>query len=312
MRIFVAGAAGAIGRRLVPALLSAGHQVIGMTRSAPRADEIRAMGAEPVVSDALNPAALSAALNEARPQVVINQLTAIPPRLNPRQIMAGMAATNRLRGEGTSNLVKAARDAGARRVISQSIAFAYAPAAGSAVEEDPLFDDAPLAYRPLVDAVEACERSTISTPGIEGIVLRYGYFYGPGTVYARDGTFASDVLHRRIPILGSGAGVFSFIHLDDAAAATVLALNAAAPRVYNIVDDEPVRFGEWLPSYAALLHAPRPRRVPAFLGRLAAGPYGMYLLTQQRGASNRSARTRLGWTPRFASWRDGFRAELAR
>ena len=311
MRIFVAGASGVIGRRLVPVLIEAGHQVTGMTRSAARAAEVRTLGGTPIVCDALDEDRLSAALVVARPQVVINQLTAIPSRLNPRRIGAEIAATNRLREEGTATLVNAARLAGAVRIISQSIAFAYAPFGTTlAVEEDSLYGDAPPAFRSFVRAVEACERATISTAGIEGIVLRYGYFYGPGTIYARDGTFARDVRRRRIPIVADGAGVFSFVHVDDAAAATLLAGETAAPAVYNIVDDEPVRFGEWLPQYASFLGAPRPLRIPALLGRLAGGAYGMYLLTQQRGVSNRAAKERLGWRPQHATWREGFRIML--
>lgn len=310
MRVFVAGASGVLGRRLVPSLLAAGHDVTGMTRSGARAEAIAALGARPVVCDALNEPALAAALMAARPQVVINQLTAIPSRINPRRVVADMAATNRLRGEGTRNLVRAAERCGARRVISQSVSFAYEPGPSVAVESDSLYLSAPPAFRPMLDAVNTCERTTTATSGIEGVVLRYGYFYGPGTIYARDGTFASDVIRRQLPIVADGAGVFSFIHVDDAAAATVLAIDTPAPAVYNIVDDAPARFGEWLPYYAELLGAPRPRRFPAFLGRLGGGRYGMYLLTEQRGASNRAAKERLGWKPKYATWREGFRTML--
>jgi len=306
MRIFVAGAAGVIGRRLVPQLLDAGHQVTGMTRTAGRADSLRRLGADAVTCDVFDEDALGPSVRAARPDVVINQLTAIPPRVNPRAVETAMAETSRLREEGTRRLMQAARRAGVRRVISQSIAFAYRPAGPPlAVEDEPLYLDAPASFRPVVAAVAACERTTTTEPGIEGVVLRYGFFYGPGTTYAGGGTFAEDVGRRRIPVIGSGAGVFSFVHVDDAARAAVLAADAPEPGIYNVVDDDPAPVREWLPYYAGLLGARSPLRIPAFVGRLGAGAYGMYLFTKQRGASNQAARERLGWQPAYPTWRDG-------
>ncbi len=192
------------------------------------------------------------------------------------------------------------------------MAFVYTPeGTGPATEDDPLFHDAPADFAAIVNAVESCELATLEAPGLDGVVLRYGFFYGPGTVYARGGSFAEDVARRRVPIVGDGGGVFSFVHVNDAAAATVSALKRGAAGVYNIVDDEPATVREWLPRYAELLGARRPFKVPRFMGRLGGGSYAVYLMTQQRGASNAKAREQLGWQPRYASWRDGFHAELA-
>lgn len=310
MRVFLAGASGVIGRPLVRLLVEVGHEVTGLTRGR-GVDAIRAAGAAAVTGDALDRAALGTLVAAAKPEVVINQLTAIPARINPRTIGTAFRMTNRLRDEGTRNLIEAAIAAGARRVVSQSVAFAYAAAGGDlAVESDPLFEHAPPAFRPVVQAVQACERRTLGTPDIDGVVLRFGYLYGPGTAYARDGAVAADVLQRRLPIVGRGAGVLSFVHTGDAARATLRALEAPAGATFNVVDDEPVPVREWLPEYARLLGAPAPRRIPAWLGRLAAGAYGVHMMTRQRGASNAAARARLGWEPLYATWRTGFAREL--
>ncbi len=264
------------------------------------------------MGDAFDRDRLQGIVVDSRPDAVINQLTAIPRRLQPRRARRAMEATNRLRREGTEALIDAAKAAGARLVVSQSISFVYGPRGASlATEEDPLYDDAPASFRDMVEAVRACERATLDAVDMQGIVLRYGYFYGLGTIYARDGSFAEDVMRRRVPIPGDGGGTFSFIHVDDAARATAAALEAGEEGIYNIVDDEPSPWGEWLPDYARLLGAPRPLRVPGFLARIAGGQYGRYLLLQQRGASNQLAKRRLGWTPSYRSWREGFRAELA-
>lgn len=313
MRIFLAGATGAIGRRLLPRLIEGGHEVTALTRSEGRAAHLRAAGARPVVADVFDREALLAAVETARPEAVIHQLTSIPARMNPRRIRQELAPTNRLRTEGTQVLMDAAQAAGARRFIAQSVSFYYAPgAAVPATEEEPLYHDAPAAFAELVHATEALEDTVLSTPGVEGMVLRYGYFYGPGTAYAAEGSMTTDVARGRLPLLGDGGGVFSFIHVDDAAAATVLALDRGTPGIYNIVDDEPAPLRVWLPYLAALLDAPRPKRLPTFIGRLGAGRYGVYFMTEQRGASNQKARHALGWAPRYASWREGFAATLAR
>lgn len=306
MRIFLAGATGVIGRRLLPRLLEAGHAVSALTRSSARAAALRAAGAEPVVADVFDAGRIGEALENAAPEVVIHQLTALPGDLHPRRIRAQIEPTNRLRDEGTRVLLAAAEAAGARRFVAQSVAFAYRPDGGGLRDESaPLFADAPAAFRPMVAAVASLERQ-VAGASLEGVALRYGFFYGAGTVYADDGSITARVRKRGMPVVGDGAGVFSFVHVDDAAAATVAALDAP-PGVYNVVDDDPAPVREWLPAFAAAVGAPPPFRVPRFLGRLAAGPYGVYLMCDLPGASNRKAREVLGWAPRWSSWRDGFR-----
>jgi nucleoside-diphosphate-sugar epimerase len=304
MRVFVAGATGVIGRRLLPMLVEAGHQVAGMTRSAVRADLVRSLGAEPVVADAFDAEGLARAVGAFRPEVVVHQLTDIPKAIDPRRYEAQMAGNDRLRREGTRNLVEAARLAGARRVVAQGIAFAYAPGgAALRTESDPLHLEAPPPLRRSVEAVQTLESAVRSTPGIEGVVLRYGFFYGPGTVYAPDGSTAELVRRRRFPVVGGGAGVFSFVHVDDAARAAVLALAGGGPGTCNIVDDDPAPVREWLPLYAAELGAPRPWRVPRLLARLLAGRAAVAFMTEAAGASNARARRELGFEPRHPSWR---------
>jgi nucleoside-diphosphate-sugar epimerase len=307
MRVFVAGASGAIGRRLVPSLVEAGHDVTGMTRSADKAESLRGAGADPTVCDALDAEAVRDAVAAAKPEVVVHELTAIPPAFNPRRMAEEFAPTNRLRSDGTRHLVDAAAAAGARRIVAQSIAFAYAPTDGWVkTEDDELFLDAPEAFRSTFEAVHALESAVLRADDLEGVVLRYGFFYGAGTPYAPDGFVAEQVRRRRFPVGGRGTGHFSFIHLDDAARATVAAVEGGPPGAYNVVDDEPAPVAEWLPAYAAALGAPPPRRLPGWLVRLAAGPYALYTMTELRGASNARARERLGWAPQLSSWRQGF------
>ncbi len=284
-----------------------------MTRSGSRARELLARGAQAVIADAFDAGRLRDALAEATPEVVINQLTNIPKRLNPRRIKAEMAETNRLRTEATRTLVEAARAAGAHRVISQSISFVYDPkGAVLATEDEPLHHGAPAAFSDMVRAINASEHAVLDAKGVAGIVLRYGYFYGPGTIYASDGSFAKDVRRRRVPIVGDGEGVCSFVHVDDAAAVTLLALEHGEPGAYNVVDDDPAAVRVWLPTYAQLLGAAGPLRVPKLVAWPGAGAYGLYFMTQQRGASNEKAKKLLRWEPRYPSWREGFRSELAR
>jgi nucleoside-diphosphate-sugar epimerase len=242
---------------------------------------------------------------------VIHQLTAIPARLDPRTIERDFALTNRLRGEGTRQLVRAAHEAGARRLIAQSIAFVYAPGPPGAVhvERDPLLSEqlAPKSFKSTARAVGELEETVL---GADGVVLRYGYFYGPGSSIAREGTFAHDLARRRIPIVGGGTGVWSFIHLRDAARATVAALAHEGPATFNVVDDDPAPVAEWLPALARALGAPRPWRVPTFIARPLAGSYGIQTMTRVQGASNALAKRELGWQPLYRSWRDGFRDGL--
>ncbi len=310
MRVFLAGASGAIGRRLVPMLVGAGHELVGTTRSPERAEALRAAGAEPVLVDALDRDALGRSVRESRPAVVINELTDLPPRLSLRKPDYGL--TGRLRREATATLAAAASEAGVRRLISQSIAFMYAPTAGPVKdEESPLFE--PSTGTPFDEGIEALlvlERMTLEAPRLEGVVLRYGYFYGPGTHYASTGAIAADVRRRRFPVVGEGGGVFSFIHLDDAASATLAALDQGGPGIYNVCDDDPAPLREWLPAYAEALGAKRPWRVPAWVARLAAGRMAVVQATELRGAANEKAKRELGWSPRYPSWRQGFREAL--
>jgi nucleoside-diphosphate-sugar epimerase len=309
VRVFVAGATGAVGRPLVAQLVAAGHEVTGTTRSADKAAALRAAGAQAAVCDALDARALGAAVAAARPEAVVHELTDLPA-VWMRDYGKLTAGTNRLRRDGTRNLVDAARAAGTRRLVAQSLAFVYAPDGDWVKDEDaPLISGAPPAVQAVVDAVRALERAVLEAPGIEGIVLRYGQFYGPGTWYAPDGSIGEQVRARRFPIVGRGEGRFSFIHVDDAAAATVAAIERGRPGVYNVCDDEPAPMREWLPAYADAFGAGSPRRVPAWLARLAGGPMGGAAATM-RGASNARARAELRWTPRYASWREGFREAL--
>ena len=316
--MLVAGAAGVIGRPLAGLLAAAGHEVTALTRSGARLEQLRAAGTEPVSCDALDAAALEKAVGLARPEVVVNQLTALPRRISPRRAGRDLAATNRLRREGTRNLLAAAAAAGVRHVVAQSVAFAYTPGGGPPgpggrlrSEADPLYRTAPGAFADAVAAIAELERETLGHAGIRGAVLRYGFFYGPGTSYAAGGSIAADVRARRFPVVGDGAGVFCFVHVEDAAQATLAAVDQQAEGVFNIVDEEPAAAADWVPAYAAILGAPPPRQLPVWLGRLLGGPYAVYLMTQMPGASNEHARTGLGWRPARPSWRGGFREDLA-
>jgi 2-alkyl-3-oxoalkanoate reductase len=306
MKVFVAGASGAIGRPLLPRLVAAGHEVTGTTRSERSAEAIQAAGASAAIVDALDADALREAVERAAPEVVVHELTALPERFNPRQRDL-YDATNRIRREGTRNLLDAARAAGARRFVCQSIAFAYAPAVEPEVmdEEAPLNLEAPPPFSEGMRVIAEMERAVLDAE-LEGLVLRYGWFYGPGTYYGDGGSMAADVRKRRFPVVGSGAGLFSFIHIDDAAEATVAAIERGAPGVYNVVDDEPAALRDWVPAYAEAIGAPPPRRVPVWLARLVAGKMASSMNVQP-GASNAKARRELGWEPRWSSWREGFR-----
>ena len=307
MRVFVAGASGAIGRRLLPQLIAAGHDVTGTTRSEAAAEAIRAAGAQAAICDALDAQALHAAVTGAAPEVVVHQLTALPHRFDPRDKEI-YASTNRLRSEGTRTLLDAARAAGARRMICQSIASAYAPGSVAEVKDEdaPLALGAPAPFGDGVRAIEEMERAVVGAEGLEGVVLRYGWFYGPGTYYADDGSMAEDVRRRRFPVIGKGTGLFSFVHVDDAAGATVAAVERGAPGIYNVVDDDPAPQREWLPAYAEAIGAKKPLRVPVWVARLVVGKLAS-VASVQPGASNAKAKRELGWEPRWPSWRQGFR-----
>jgi nucleoside-diphosphate-sugar epimerase len=311
VRVFLAGATGVIGRRLLPLLLSEGHQVTGMTRSPAGAERLRAAGAEAVVADAFAAEMLKRAVTEARPDAVIHQLTSIPKRIDPRKMERDFETNDRLRTEGTANLAAAAKAAGAKRFIAQSVAFFYAPGPPGTVhdERDPLLraEQAVGPAKRSAEALVSLERTVLDAGGT---VLRYGYFYGPGSAIASDGSTGEEVARGRLPIIGSGAGVWSFVHVDDAAAAAIAALNAHRPGAFNVVDDEPARVADWIPALAKALGARRPRKVPALLARPLAGSYGVALMTKAQGASNALAKRELTWSPRYPSWREGFKAAL--
>jgi nucleoside-diphosphate-sugar epimerase len=313
MKVFVAGASGVIGRPLLRQLIAAGHEVTGMTRREERAAEIRAAGGAAVVCDVFDAAALAAAVRAAAPEVVVHELTSLPPRLDYRAKEDPLAPTNRLRTEGTRNLLVAAKAAGARRLVAESVAFLYAPE-GEWVkdEEAPLFFGAPGPFGAAFEALADLEHQVTAAEGIEGVVLRYGWLYGPGTYFDRDGSQTEDVRKRRAPTVGKGTGTFSFVQVEDAAAATVAAVERGAPGIYNVVDDDPAPYREWLPAFAEAVGAKRPWRVPVWLARLIAGPAAASMAIQLRGASNAKAKRELGWHPRYPSWRRGFRDAEAR
>jgi 2-alkyl-3-oxoalkanoate reductase len=313
VRIFVAGATGAIGRALVPKLLAGGHEVTGLTRSEERAETLRAQGAEPAVADVFDAGAVGAAIADAKPEVLVHELTDIPHSINPRAYESDMAGNDRIRVEGTRNLLAGAHAAGTRRVVAQSIAFAYAPQRDRSlrVEDDELWLDAPEPFRRSAEALHSLESQVLGADGIEGYVLRYGFFYGPGTSYAKDGANVEMVRKRRLPVVAGGPATWSFVHVDDAAEATVRAIEGdAPPGAYNIVDDDPAPVNVWLPALAEAVGAKPPRRVPGWLARLAAGPFAVMSMTQLQGASNVKAKAQLGWAPAIASWREGFKTSL--
>jgi nucleoside-diphosphate-sugar epimerase len=311
MKVFVAGASGAIGRPLIRQLVEAGHQVTGTTRREDRAAQISSAGATAVLCDVFDVATLEAAVREASPEVVINQLTSLPEDFNPRKIDYG--PTNRVREEGGRNLMRAALAAGARRYLTQGIAFIYAPEGEWVKDEDARpFEDAPAPFSETARAVLAHEREVLGTEGIEGVVLRYGQFYGPGTYYTPgSGSIAKQVEKRMLPLIGAGTGMASFIHVEDAAAATVAALDRGEPGIYNVTDDEPAAVKDWLPIYAAALGAKPPRQVPTWLARLGGGKMAVQFGVHMRGASNAKAKQTLGWAPRYSSWRQGFQEALS-
>ena len=310
MRVFVAGATGAIGKQLVPRLVEAGHEVHGMTRSESKQAMLHELGAVPVVADALDPDQVAEAVGRAKPDVIVHQLTAIPAGLDLRHFDRDFALTNRLRTEGTDHLLSAGQAVGVRRFVAQSIgAVSYARTGGPVKsEEDPL-DPAPAReMRRSAAAIRHLEDAVLGARWTEGIVLRYGAFYGPGTSMAPGAAQTELVRRRRFPLVGDGGGVWSFIHVADAAEATVAAVERGSRGVYNIVDDDPAPVAEWLPALAQELGAKKPVRVPRFVGRLFAGEAGVVMMTELRGASNAKAKRELGWRPAHPSWRQGFAA----
>jgi nucleoside-diphosphate-sugar epimerase len=309
MRVFVAGATGAIGQQLVPRLVAAGHDVYGMTRSGSKQAMLRELGAEPVVADALDPDQVAEAVGRAQPDVIVHQLTSIPPRLDLRHFDRDFALTSRLRTEGTDYLLSAGQAMGVQRFVAQSYFGAYART-GAAVktEEDPL-DPAPVRdMRGVAAAIRHLEQAVLGARWTEGIVLRYGAFYGPGTSLAPGAEQVEMIRRHKFPIVGDGGGVWSFLHVADAADATVAAVEHGSRGVYNVVDDDPAPVAEWLPALAQQLGAKRPMHVPRIVGRLFAGEVGVVMMTELRGASNTKAKRELAWRPAHPSWREGFAA----
>jgi 2-alkyl-3-oxoalkanoate reductase len=306
MRVIVTGATGALGRYLVPGLIASGHEVTATTRSPAKVASLRAAGAEPVVVDGLDREAVIAAVRAAAPEVIVHEMTDLAGMRSLRNFDKLFAVTNELRTTGTDNLLAAARQAGARRVIAQGYAGAAPdkPSDGRLkTEEDPP-DWQPIRSTGRARAAIRYVEETVPQQAPEGIVLRYGTFYGPG---ASD--FLLDMLRkRRVPVIGGGTGVWSFIEVTDAAAATLAAVGRGAPGIYNIVDDDPAPVAEWLPYLAEVMGVKPPMRLPAWLGRLLGGDYVVAQMTTSRGSSNDKAKRELGWEPRYASWRDGFRA----
>jgi nucleoside-diphosphate-sugar epimerase len=311
VKVFVAGATGVIGTPLVRRLVEAGHEVAGTTRSPQRGGELNELGVTPVVLDARDLGALRAAVIEAAPEVVINQLTNLPDKINYRKPAETFGPTNELRGTVGPALAGAAAETGARRLISQSVCFYYASTGKRThTEDDPLLELPPdnPAGRGMV-ATQSLEQATVDTPGLEGVVLRYGYFYGPGVRSVPGGFELDELRRRRYPIVGEGTGIFSLIHIDDAAGATMAALERGTG-IYNICDDEPATQAELLPAYAEALGAKPPRRIPVWLAGLIAGKQAARLATRLEGASNEKAKRELGWQPRYPSWRQGLREGL--
>jgi nucleoside-diphosphate-sugar epimerase len=309
MKIFVAGATGALGRPMVAQLVKRGHEVVGMTRSESKQDLLRALGARPVVADALDPDAVARAVAEAEPDVIVHQLTAIGA-FNPRRMERDFAATNRLRTEGTDHLLAAGRAVSVKRFVAQSFApWVFARTGGPVKSEDDPLDTAPPAQvRTTLDAIKYLERAVTEADWTEGIALRYGGFYGPGTSIGLDppGEQVEMVRARKFPLAGKGTGLWSFIHIEDAAAATVEAIEHGRRGIYNVVDDDPAPISDWLPELAKAVGAKPPRRVPLWLARLAGGDVATIMMTELRGASNTKAKRELGWQPRYPSWREGF------
>jgi 2-alkyl-3-oxoalkanoate reductase len=310
MRVFVAGASGALGSQLVPQLVAAGHEVVGMTRTASKQEGLRALGARPAVADALDPDAVARAVAVAEPEVIVHQLTALSGPLDMRHVDRFFAATNRLRTEGTDHLLAAGRAVGVRRFVAQSYAgWPFARSGGPVKrEDDPLDPDPPEALRSSLEAIRHVERAVTGVRWAEGLVLRYGGFYGPGTSVSLDpeAAMAKPVRRRQFPLIGNGAGVWSFVHIEDAASATVAAVERGPGGIYHVVDDEPAPVREWLPALAAALGAKPPLRVPRWLGRLLAGEAATVMMTEVRGADNAKAKRELGWQLRYPSWRLGF------
>lgn len=307
MKIFVAGAAGAIGQRLIPQLVANGHEVVATTRGSRKFGELRALGADPVALDGLDAAAVGEAVSQAEPDVIVHQMSALAGGNDLKKFDRWFHTTNELRTAGTKHLLAAADAVGVKKFVAQSYTGWTNPRVGGPVktENDPLDPDPARWQRETIEAIRFVE-SVVPTARLEGIVLRYGNFYGPGASEELVGL----VKKRKMPMIGDGAGVWSWIHLDDAAGATVAAVERGDAGIYNVVDDEPAPVSEWLPYLAECVGAKRPVRVPTWVGRIAAGETTVQWMTEARGASNSKAKRELGWHPAWATWRTGFRHAL--
>ncbi len=313
MKVFVAGATGAIGRQLVPRLLAAGHEVSAMLRSPERAAMLNELGATAVIADALIPEQVADAVARTEPEVIVHELTAIPAALDMRHFDRDFALTNRLRTEGTDHLLSAGRAVGVRRFVAQSYAgWPFARTGPAAKPEDAPLDPVPAAaMRETHEAIRHLESAVAGAGWTEGTVLRYGGLYGPGTSLGRDGAQTAMIKRGKFPVVGGGNGVWSFVHVADAAAATVAAVERGEAGIYNIVDDDPAPVAQWLPAAASAVGGRTPMRVPRWLGRLLAGEATVIMMTEVRGAVNDKAKRELGWRPQYPSWREGFVTELA-
>jgi len=308
MRVFLAGATGAIGKRLVPQLVASGHRVTATTRSADKAELLRRLGADPVVVDGLDPVGIGEAVVRAEPEAIIHQMSALAGTPDMKHFDRWFAVTNELRTHGTEHLLAAASASGVGRFVAQSYTNWSNIREGGPLkdESDPLDPNPPKHQSQTLAAIRFLETAVLDAP-LEGIVLRYGNFYGPGA----SESLVELVRKRKMPVVGDGGGIWSWTHVDDAATATVAALERGRPGVYNVVDDDPASVAEWLPYLAEVVGAKKPMGVPVWLGRLAAGEVGVSMMTQIRGSSNAKAKRELGWQPRWGSWRDGFRDGLA-
>ena len=305
MHILLAGATGAVGRTLIPTLREHGHTVSGTTRSAAKWEALRALGADPILMDGLDGASVLAAVRTVEPDVIVHQMTALTGT-DLRHFDRSFAVTNRLRTEGTEHLLAAAAETGVSRVVAQSYAGWPSARTGGPVksEDDPFDPDPP---KGMTETLAAIRRLEELVTGADGVVLRYGGFYGPGSGLAEGGTYLEDVRRRRWPVVGDGGGIWSFVHTEDVASATVAAIERATPgEIYNVCDDDPAPVRDWLPALAEAVGARPPRHVPVWLARLAAGPAMVSMMTEIRGASNAKAKAQLGWTPEWPTWREGF------